>query len=83
MRLSIRQATTRDVDEVAGILREAARWLEERRMAMWREDELLPDPHCRGCPLRLILRGRVRRRSGRACSLPARRRTFPGLMSRK
>jgi GNAT superfamily N-acetyltransferase len=42
MRLSIRQATARDVDEVAGILREAARWLEESGMAMWREDELLP-----------------------------------------
>jgi GNAT superfamily N-acetyltransferase len=40
MRLSIRQATARDLDEVAGILREAARWLEERGMAMWRQDEL-------------------------------------------
>ncbi|HSF59023.1 MAG TPA: hypothetical protein VLD83_13215 [Candidatus Binatia bacterium] len=39
MRLSIRQATARDLDEVAGILREAARWLEERRMAMWRQDD--------------------------------------------
>jgi len=42
MRLSIHQATARDVDEVAGILLEAARWLEESGMAMWREDELLP-----------------------------------------
>lgn len=42
MRLSIRQATARDLDEVAGILHEAADWLEERGMAMWREDELLP-----------------------------------------
>lgn len=42
MRLSIRQATARDVDEVAEILREAARWLEESGMAMWREDELSP-----------------------------------------
>ena len=42
MRLSIRQATARDLDEVAVILREAADWLEERGMAMWREDELLP-----------------------------------------
>ena len=42
MRLSIRQATARDLDEVAGILCEAARWLEESGMAMWREDDLLP-----------------------------------------
>lgn len=42
MRLSIRQATARDLDEVAEILREAARWLEESGMAMWREEELLP-----------------------------------------
>jgi GNAT superfamily N-acetyltransferase len=27
---------------VAGILREAAHWLEERGIAMWRDDELLP-----------------------------------------
>jgi predicted N-acetyltransferase YhbS len=40
MRLSIRQATARDLDEVAAILREAARWLEERGMAIWRQDEL-------------------------------------------
>lgn len=31
-----------DLDEVAGVLHEAAGWLEERGMAMWREDELLP-----------------------------------------
>ena len=42
MRLSIRQATARDLDEVAGILHEAAHWLEESGMAMWRDDELLP-----------------------------------------
>jgi GNAT superfamily N-acetyltransferase len=42
MRLSIRQATARDLEAVAGILHEAAGWLEERGMAMWREDELLP-----------------------------------------
>jgi GNAT superfamily N-acetyltransferase len=42
MRLSIRQATDRDLDAVAGILREAAHWLEKSGMAMWRDDELLP-----------------------------------------
>ena len=42
MRVSIRQATARDLDEVAGILHEATGWLEVRGMAMWREDELLP-----------------------------------------
>jgi GNAT superfamily N-acetyltransferase len=42
MRLSIRQATAQDLDAVAGILREAARWLEESGMAMWRDNELLP-----------------------------------------
>jgi GNAT superfamily N-acetyltransferase len=42
MQLSIRQATLQDIDAVADILREAARWLEESGMAMWREDELLP-----------------------------------------
>jgi GNAT superfamily N-acetyltransferase len=42
MQLSIRQATPQDIDTVAEILREAARWLEESGMAMWRQDELLP-----------------------------------------
>jgi hypothetical protein len=42
MRLSIRQAKARDLDKVAGILREVARWLEESGMAMWRDDELSP-----------------------------------------
>src|SRR5213594_1633966 len=37
MQLSIRQA----VPQVADILREAARWLEDRGIAMWRDDELL------------------------------------------
>jgi GNAT superfamily N-acetyltransferase len=40
--LSIRQALPQDIDTVAGILREAAGWLEERGMLMWRDDELLP-----------------------------------------
>jgi ribosomal protein S18 acetylase RimI-like enzyme len=42
MRLSIRQATPQDLDAVTEILRDAARWLEESGMAMWREGELLP-----------------------------------------
>jgi GNAT superfamily N-acetyltransferase len=42
MPLSIRQATLQDIDAVADILREAARWLEESGMAMWRDDELSP-----------------------------------------
>jgi GNAT superfamily N-acetyltransferase len=39
-RLSIRQATPADVEIVAGILSEAARWLEETGTPMWRDDEL-------------------------------------------
>ncbi len=42
MQLSIRQATAQDIDAVAEILREAARWLEEREMPMWRQAEMLP-----------------------------------------
>jgi GNAT superfamily N-acetyltransferase len=42
MQLSIRQATAQDIDLVAEILSEAARWLEERGIPMWRQDELLP-----------------------------------------
>ena len=42
MQLSIRQATSQDIDAVAEILGEAARWLEEQGMPMWRQDELLP-----------------------------------------
>ena len=45
MRLSIRQATARDLDEVAGILHEAAHWLEESGMAMWRERRVIANPH--------------------------------------
>jgi hypothetical protein len=43
MRLSIRQATAQDIDPVIDILREAAAWLEERRIPLWRQDELRPD----------------------------------------
>jgi hypothetical protein len=35
MQLSIRQATSQDIDAVAEILGEAARWLEEQGMPMW------------------------------------------------
>jgi N-acetylglutamate synthase-like GNAT family acetyltransferase len=40
MRLSIRQAALQDIDVVADILREAAAWLEQSGMPLWREDEL-------------------------------------------
>ncbi len=43
MRLSIRQATPQDIDAVAEILGEVARWLEEQGMAMWHQDELQPN----------------------------------------
>ena len=43
MRLSIRQATPQDIETVADILREAARWLAESGMPLWRDDELLPE----------------------------------------
>jgi hypothetical protein len=43
MRISIRQAAPQDLDTVANILTEAAQWLEENGMAMWRQDELLPE----------------------------------------
>ena len=42
MQLSIRQAIPQDIDAVAEILWEAARWLKEQGMPMWRQDELLP-----------------------------------------
>lgn len=40
--LSIRQAIERDTEKVAEVLREAAQWLEQNGMAMWRADELVP-----------------------------------------
>jgi GNAT superfamily N-acetyltransferase len=43
MQLSIRQATPQDIDAVAEILGEAARWLEEQGMPMWHQDELQPN----------------------------------------
>jgi GNAT superfamily N-acetyltransferase len=42
MQLSVRQAIPQDIDAVAEILGEAARWLKEQGMPMWRQDELLP-----------------------------------------
>lgn len=39
---TIRQATGHDSGTVAEILSEAARWLDQRGMPMWRADELLP-----------------------------------------
>jgi GNAT superfamily N-acetyltransferase len=42
MRPSIRQATRQDAETVAKILSEAARWLEQNGMAMWRGNELVP-----------------------------------------
>jgi GNAT superfamily N-acetyltransferase len=41
MRPSIRQADHEDIERVAQVLSEAARWLEQRGMSMWRADELL------------------------------------------
>jgi GNAT superfamily N-acetyltransferase len=43
MQLSIRQALPQDLDSVSDILREAARWLEESGIALWRDNELLPE----------------------------------------
>jgi GNAT superfamily N-acetyltransferase len=40
MRLSIRQAAIQDIDVVSDILREAAAWLEQSGMPLWRQDEL-------------------------------------------
>jgi GNAT superfamily N-acetyltransferase len=42
MQPSIRPAMRQDIEKVADILGEAARWLEQRDMSMWRADELLP-----------------------------------------
>jgi Acetyltransferase (GNAT) family len=43
MRLSIRQAAPQDIDVVSDILREAAAWLEQSGMPLWRQDELDPN----------------------------------------
>jgi GNAT superfamily N-acetyltransferase len=41
--IEVRQATAADVNTVSSILLEAATWLKERDMAMWRAHELLPE----------------------------------------
>jgi GNAT superfamily N-acetyltransferase len=41
MHPSIRQATRQDTKKIADILVEAARWLEQGGMVMWRDDELV------------------------------------------
>ena len=40
MHSSIRQATRKDAEIVSDVLSEAARWLEERGVSLWRNDEL-------------------------------------------
>jgi GNAT superfamily N-acetyltransferase len=42
MRPIIRQAMPQDAENVLGVLHEAAQWLEESGMAMWRDEELSP-----------------------------------------
>jgi GNAT superfamily N-acetyltransferase len=42
LQLSIRQAARQDVDVVSDILSEAAAWLEQSGMPLWRQDELQP-----------------------------------------
>ena len=41
--LTIRQAQIADVPHIISVLREAAAWLDQRGMSLWREGELLPD----------------------------------------
>jgi hypothetical protein len=41
-KITIRQGTRNDSATVAEILSEAARWLDQSGMHMWRADELLP-----------------------------------------
>jgi GNAT superfamily N-acetyltransferase len=43
METQIRHATEADIEVVSAILREAADWLTDQRMPMWRADELLPE----------------------------------------
>ena len=42
MRVSIRQAAPSDTKVVIEVLCEAARWLEQKGLALWRDEELLP-----------------------------------------
>jgi GNAT superfamily N-acetyltransferase len=43
MNIQIRQAEVRDTERVSSVLIEAADWLRERGIPMWRADELSPD----------------------------------------
>ena len=43
MDTQIRRATDADIETICSILREAADWLTDQRMPMWRADELLPE----------------------------------------
>src|SRR5438477_4416045 len=43
MEIEIRRASSADVDTVSSILLEAANWLQERGMPMWRANELLSE----------------------------------------
>ena len=43
MNVTIRQAATSDLENISAILQEAAQWLEERGMPLWRESELSPN----------------------------------------
>ena len=76
MRLSIRQATARDLDDVAGILHEAAHWLEESGMPMWRDDELLPIRIAADVRSGLFFLAECDGEAAGTVQLPARRQTF-------
>ena len=43
MNCRIRQAELNDLEEVSGVLREAAQWLEHKGMALWLDSELSPE----------------------------------------
>jgi hypothetical protein len=43
MEIHVEQATVTDVKTVSDILLEAAAWLRQRDMPMWRDDELVPE----------------------------------------
>jgi GNAT superfamily N-acetyltransferase len=43
MNVHIRPATFSDLENISAILQEAARWLEDRGMPLWRENELAPE----------------------------------------
>src|SRR5262245_49060089 len=75
MRLSIRQATLQDVDVVFDILREAAAWLEQRGMPLWRQDELQLNSISARVRSGLFFLPGVRRRTCRDDQVSARRQT--------